>query len=184
MMTISVKESLDIKKYIGSAIMLVFGMIAFYRWTISQELFFISLCFRDVIASYFLSKRKEAIKTSSKKMAITAYASSALPLFYLSAPADEISNLTILVLNLTTILGFLIVTFATIDLGFKLGVSPAKRGKKVTSGIYRITKHPMYLGYLIAHSGLLLLNPLNRFIFTIALILFWIRAKEENRILD
>lgn len=183
MNTLSIRQ-IDIKKYLGSAIMFSFGMIALYRWSKSGELFFILLSLRDFVASYFLSNRQRAIKTSSNTMVIIAYISSALPLFYLSAPLGLVSHLTSLLLNLTAILGFLIVTWATIDLGDRLGVSPAKRGEKVTSGMYGIAKHPMYLGYLIAQSGLVLLNPLNGFIWALAFILFVIRAKNENVILD
>jgi protein-S-isoprenylcysteine O-methyltransferase Ste14 len=35
---------------------------------------------------------------------------------------------------------------------------PANRGV-VSSGLYRLVRHPIYMGYLITHAGFLLANP-------------------------
>lgn len=65
-----------------------------------------------------------------------------------------------------------------------MGVSPAKRGDKCTKGLYRIINHPMYVGYVIAQFGWVLLNPWNFTIFLLSIILFSFRTKYENMILD
>ncbi|WP_127718229.1 isoprenylcysteine carboxylmethyltransferase family protein [Halobacteriovorax sp. HLS] len=174
----------DYKKYIGSLIMFGFASISITRWTQSGELFFLVLSFRDLIASYFLAKRESAEIKSTKMMSMIAYISSGLPLIYLSAPYGLELRIYRLGADLLTIIGFLIVTWATIDLGTKLGVSPAKRGEKQTQGMYRFFNHPMYLGYGIAQLGWLLVNKFNINIYLISILLFILRAKDENRILD
>lgn len=174
----------DYKKYIGSLIMFSFASISITRWAQSGELFFLVLSFRDLIASYFLAKRQDAEVKSTRTMAIIAYISSGLPLLYYSAQFGLEIRLYRLIADLLTIVGFLVVTWATIDLGTKLGVSPAKRGAKQTKGIYRFISHPMYLGYVIAQSGWILINSWNTIIFIISILLFIIRANEEKRILS
>ena len=174
----------DYKKYLGSLIMLGFAIISITRWTQSGELFFLVLSFRDLIASYFLARRESAEIKSNKTMAMIAYLSSGLPLLYFSAPFGLEIRAYRLVADLLTIIGFLIVTWATIDLGTKLGVSPAKRGKKQTKGIYGIINHPMYVGYAIAQLGWVFINNINFSLYILSLALFFIRAKSENKIIN
>ena len=174
----------DYKKYIGSIIMLTFGVISYFRWSTSGELFFLLLALRDVIASFFLARREKSQANGKIIISIIAYISSGLPLFYLSAPYGVQTKMLSLTADLFSIVGFLIVTMATIDLGTKLGVSPAKRGNKCVKGLYRFLKHPMYLGYTIAQIGWVLLNNANIMIYVASLALFYLRAKAENKILD
>jgi len=175
---------IDYKKYIGSLIMLSFAVLSILRWNRSGELFFLLLSFRDLVASYFLATRDKAEVKSGNTMAILAYVSSGLPLLYFSAPFGIELRSHRLIFDLLTIVGFLIVTWATIDLGRKLGVSPAKRGEKVVKGIYRFVSHPMYLGYAVAQSGWLLVNNWNFSLYVVAVSLFLVRARQENKILN
>ena len=94
-------------------------------------------------------------------MAAIAYISSALPLFYLSSPYGLETKMVKLFSDLFAIAGFLIVTWATIDLGTKIGVSPAKRGTRCTKGLYKFLGHPMYIGYIVAHLGWVFINKWN-----------------------
>ncbi|MCB0415554.1 MAG: hypothetical protein KDD50_14550 [Bdellovibrionales bacterium] len=184
MMDNSLTTAKDYRKYMGSIFMLSFGIISFARWNNSGELFFLLLAFRDFVASYFLAKREKAEIEGSKKMAVLAYLSSALPLLYFSAPFGFAPRLNSLIADICTILGFLIVTWATIDLGTKLGVSPAKRGEKVTKGLYKLVGHPMYLGYAIAQLGWIFLNKWNVLIYLVCMTLFVVRAKAEVKIIE
>lgn len=84
----------------------------------------------------------------------------------------------------------LIVAGATVSLAAKaflgrsFGIVPANRGVK-DSGIYRFVRHPMYLGYILSHIGFLgmYLSVPNLAIYAVVWSCFWLRAKEEEKIL-
>ena len=57
-----------------------------------------------------------------------------------------------------SVLGLAIVIAGKLTLGRSFGLMPANRGV-VSSGIYRIVRHPIYLGYLITHVAFLVATP-------------------------
>ena len=57
-----------------------------------------------------------------------------------------------------SIAGLAIVIAGKITLGRSFGLMPANRGV-VSSGIYRIVRHPIYLGYLVTHVAFLAATP-------------------------
>lgn len=170
----------DFGKYFGSAMMIGFGVVALYRWHQTQLLFFLLLVLRDFTAGYFFLKRNAATEKATLVSSIMAYVSSAIPLLYFGAIGT--SKTLVLGADLLSIIGFLMVAFATLELGTSIGIAPANRGL-VRSGIYRYIKHPMYTGYVISEIGLVLLNPLNAVLVVISISLYTFRAKSENRIL-
>ena len=54
--------------------------------------------------------------------------------------------------------GVLMQISAKLTLGRSFGMVPANRGLRL-SGPYRLVRHPMYLGYMLAHLGFVLSNP-------------------------
>lgn len=160
--------------------MIGFGAVAFYRWYQTQLLFFLLLVLRDFVAGYFFVKRKPAQEKASLIPRMMAYVSSAMPLLYLGPTVDTKS--LFLASDLLAILGFLVVAFATAELGTSIGISPAKRGL-VRNGIYHYIKHPMYLGYVVSELGLVILNPLNAALFGFSISFYIFRGLSENRIL-
>jgi protein-S-isoprenylcysteine O-methyltransferase Ste14 len=54
--------------------------------------------------------------------------------------------------------GLSIVIAGKLSLGRSFGLMPANRGV-VSSGLYRLVRHPIYLGYLITHAGFVAANP-------------------------
>lgn len=171
----------DFGKYFGSAMMIGFGAVAFVRWHQTQLLFFLLLVLRDFAAGYFFLKRNVAHEKADRVSSLIAYASSAMPLLYFG-PVFGASKALVLGADLLSIAGFLMVAFATLELGTSIGIAPANRGV-VRSGIYRHIKHPMYLGYVISEAGLVLLNPLNAALFIISASFYMFRAKLENTFL-
>ena len=171
----------DNGKYFGSAMMVGFGVLALYRWHQTQLIFFLLLVLRDFAAGYFFFKRKPAQSKVTLLPSVVAYVSSVMPLLYFGSIVD--SKLLFLASDLLAILGFLIVVFATVELGASIGISPANRGL-VRSGIYRYIKHPMYMGYVISELGLVLVNPLNLVICGASVSLYFVRSRIENKILN
>lgn len=159
--------------------MIGFGVIALYRWHQTQLMFFLLLVLRDFAAGYFFLKRKPSQAKGGLIPSILAYVSSAMPLLYLGPAVDTKSML--LASDLLAIFGFLLVVFATLELGTSIGISPANRGQ-VRSGIYRYTKHPMYFGYAISETGLALLNPINAAFLIISLSFYLLRVNLENKV--
>jgi protein-S-isoprenylcysteine O-methyltransferase Ste14 len=54
--------------------------------------------------------------------------------------------------------GLLVVICGKLSLGRSFGLMPANRGV-VSSGLYRLVRHPIYMGYLITHTGFVAANP-------------------------
>jgi len=57
-----------------------------------------------------------------------------------------------------SVIGLGIVVAGKIALGRSFGLLPANRGV-VSSGLYRVVRHPIYLGYLLTHGAFLATNP-------------------------
>jgi len=55
-------------------------------------------------------------------------------------------------------IGLAVVIAGKVTLGRSFGLMPANRGV-VSSGLYRLVRHPIYLGYLITHVAFLLATP-------------------------
>jgi protein-S-isoprenylcysteine O-methyltransferase Ste14 len=166
----------------GALFMGVFAALAGWRWYQTGSLFFVFLVFRDLLLSALFLFRKDAAAKGSKREAALAYASTILPLFYI-APVAKVPVWTALGSDIIFIVGFLIATLAAIELGQRMGVSPALRGQVCKSGVYRLFKHPMYAGYVIAESGWVLLNPVNAVIFGLSAAGYYLRTQAENKVL-
>jgi protein-S-isoprenylcysteine O-methyltransferase Ste14 len=54
--------------------------------------------------------------------------------------------------------GLLMVIAGKLSLGRSFGLMPANRGI-VSSGLYRLVRHPIYMGYLITHFAFVAANP-------------------------
>ena len=54
--------------------------------------------------------------------------------------------------------GLIIVIGGKISLGYSFGLLPANRGV-MERGLYRIVRHPIYLGYLMTHVPFLAAHP-------------------------
>lgn len=80
--------------------------------------------------------------------------------------------------------GLLVIIAGKLSLGRSFGLVPANRGI-VSSGIYRLVRHPIYLGYLITHTAFVVANPTlwNLSLLLITDTALLLRAVQEERTL-
>lgn len=80
--------------------------------------------------------------------------------------------------------GLAVVVIGKLSLGRSFGLAPANRGV-VSTGLYRLVRHPIYLGYLVTHIGFVIANPIdwNVAILAVADAALLMRAVREERTL-
>lgn len=81
-------------------------------------------------------------------------------------------------------IGLVIVLLGKLSLGRSFGLQPANRGI-VCTGLYKVVRHPIYLGYLFTHVGFVIANPAgwNFFVIAAADIALMFRAVREEKTL-
>ena len=81
-------------------------------------------------------------------------------------------------------IGLVIVVLGKLSLGRSFGLQPANRGI-VSTGLYKVVRHPIYLGYLFTHAGFVLANPAgwNLIVIAAADIALMLRAVCEEKTL-
>jgi protein-S-isoprenylcysteine O-methyltransferase Ste14 len=102
----------------------------------------------------------------------------------LVAPTAAASLLPELATAALSACGLLVVIGGKLSLGRSFGLMPANRGI-VSTGLYRLVRHPIYLGYLITHVGFLAANGTiwNLLTFVGADVALLVRAVYEERVL-
>jgi protein-S-isoprenylcysteine O-methyltransferase Ste14 len=80
--------------------------------------------------------------------------------------------------------GLIFVLLGKLSLGRSFGLAPANRGI-VSTGLYRLVRHPIYMGYLLTHIGFVLANSAgwNLVILAAADVALLFRAVREERTL-
>ena len=103
---------------------------------------------------------------------------------FLVGPAANATLAPEIVTVLLSACGLCVVIGGKLSLGRSFGLMPANRGV-VSAGLYRVVRHPIYLGYLISHVGFLLANAslTNVVIFLGADATLMFRAIYEERVL-
>jgi protein-S-isoprenylcysteine O-methyltransferase Ste14 len=81
-------------------------------------------------------------------------------------------------------MGTLLILGAFLSLNRSFGLAPQNRGIK-TTGVYRLVRHPMYLGYILAETGFVFDNfsILNLFTLAVSVLFLLLRLRAEERLL-
>jgi protein-S-isoprenylcysteine O-methyltransferase Ste14 len=83
-----------------------------------------------------------------------------------------------------TAAGLVVVVLGKLSLGRSFGLMPANRGV-VSTGLYRLVRHPIYMGYLVCHAGFIAANlsAWNVVALVVADVALMIRAVAEENVL-
>ncbi len=103
------------------------------------------------------------------------------PLLFQSAPNGE----QLMVGPVLEFAGLVLVVAAFLSLNRSFGLAPENRGIK-TAGAYRLVRHPMYLGYILAEIGFALDNssPYNLLILGMSVLFLLLRLRAEEQLLQ
>ena len=80
------------------------------------------------------------------------------PILVSPAPASVPTLLPAFATVAISVCGLLVVIVGKVSLGRSFGLMPANRGV-VSTGVYRLVRHPIYMGYLISHAAFCAANP-------------------------
>ena len=108
-----------------------------------------------VVALTVLRRAAATVDRSMRARLLTTLSLMGPPLV---RPAQLTPILPSSVTVLASVFGLAIVIAGKVTLGRSFGLMPANRGV-VSSGVYRLVRHPIYLGYLITHVAFLFANP-------------------------
>lgn len=108
-----------------------------------------------VVCLTVLRRSAAAVDRSMRARLLTALSMLGPPLLmpgHLAALAPEAVTVSI------SAAGLAVVIAGKLTLGRSFGLMPANRGV-VSAGVYRIVRHPIYMGYLLTHAAFLAANP-------------------------
>ncbi|HUP81701.1 MAG TPA: isoprenylcysteine carboxylmethyltransferase family protein [Pirellula sp.] len=106
----------------------------------------------------FMVLFRRGAKSLSLRPGDWALAFSATCLSLLARPFPGQTHAWDRVAILLTIIGLMTQLVSKLTLGRRFGVVAANRGLCM-SGPYRLVRHPIYMGYVLLHTGFFLLNP-------------------------
>lgn len=107
-----------------------------------------------VVVLTVMRRSAATVDRSVRARVLTAVSTLGPPLLAPAAVAMVPESVTIAM----SCAGLSVVIAGKITLGRSFALLPANRGV-VSSGVYGIVRHPIYLGYLITHSAFLMANP-------------------------
>lgn len=142
-----------------------------------RELLPVYLAFHAGLAAVLFARRNPPVRRATRLQEAIAWASAMLP------AAVRFDGDYQRLGEALALIGLAIAILALYRLDRAFGVAPADRGL-VQEGIYRVIRHPMYLGELLTLVGAVMScpTPWNGGVLGLQLILTWLRIDWEERI--
>ena len=134
-----------------------------------------------MILSLVLFAIRERASSFSSRISDYLYAILGLGSPLLFQPA---SSIALILGEFLEVIGSVLVLSAFLSLNRSFGLGPENRGIK-TAGAYKVLRHPMYSGYMLAEVGFLLDNfsPYNFLILAVSILFLLLRLRAEERLL-
>ena len=134
-------------------------------------------------AVFILFRRHSQEVSSNPAVWLIGMLGTGLPM--LAVPTGDGSLAPAVLTVWLTLFGFIVQVSAKFTLRRSFGVVAANRGVKV-GGPYRLVRHPMYAGYVIAQLGFLLANPSawNFSLYVVATAFQIARIRAEEKVLN
>lgn len=130
-----------------------------FGWSLWREPMLVTAIYlldQTIIIAFLLFRRKAAQISMKPADHAVAVAGTLLPLLVIPAAGAPLVNPAFCAVLMLA--GIAIHLGAKLSLRRSFGILPADRGIKA-GGLYRLVRHPMYLGYFLVQFGLLLSGP-------------------------
>ena len=169
-----------------AALVIFFGAMSYaflHAWQATGNIANLILLVSEgsVVVLVLIRRRTRDISLQPRDWLVAVGATTA-PLFVRPAGGEALAPVALCVALMMA--GFALQIAAKWTLWRSFGVVPANRGVKV-SGPYRLVRHPMYAGYMVAQIGFLVANPSawNFAVYAIAFAFQIWRIMAEERLL-
>jgi protein-S-isoprenylcysteine O-methyltransferase Ste14 len=164
-------------------IVALFGVLSYRVFASANPLAPLLMVSEAGVVFFVLIRRPTAAISVRLGDWLLATTATAAPL--LIAPVDASPSALVLPAVALIVLGNCLQVASKLFLRRSFGIAPANRGIKV-GGPYRIVRHPMYAGYLMANVAVLMLMPtvLNLAIYAIGWTAQVLRVLAEERLLS
>jgi len=156
------------------------SMVRLWQGLQLQKILLVYLAVQAGIVAVLFIKRREPKRKANRLQEGVAWASALLPLaVHLPESGYKPGG------EWLAIIGVAISILAVNRLSVSFGVAPADRGL-VTSGIYKLVRHPMYLGELMALLGAVIswISAWNALIVLVQIGLTVLRIRWEENLID
>lgn len=142
------------------------------------------LVFNLILAFLFLTRTRASVVSMNPLHWIIAFATSFSGFFFAESGITP-QEWQMTVTHMITIGAIVLEVPAVLTLGRSFGFLPALRCVK-THSIYKVLRHPMYLGCILVRLTYCIRNPiaLNFMLFVVVVLLYGLRTKHEEEILS